>query len=137
MSRCKNTTVDCIPKYTQVYHRIPSYTLIAYRCIPSYTIAYYRIRSYISISIYKHINIYKYKHINIYKYKNISICSCDPLRWKMTPPVENDRDPLRWKLRPHQWKMRVTPPVEIILLTPPWELCTVILDYPRSGNKEN
>jgi len=55
----------------------------------------------ISISIYKHINIYKYshisisiyKHINIYKYKNISICSCDPLRWKMTPPVENDRDP--------------------------------------------
>ena len=24
----------------------------------------------------------------------------DPLRWKMTPPVENDRDPLRWKMTP-------------------------------------
>ena len=106
MSRCKNTTVDCIPKYTQVYHRIPSYTLIAYRCIPSYTLAYYRIRSYISISIYKHINIYKYSNISIFKYKNISICSCDPLQWKMTPPVENDRDPLQWKM---------TPAVEIIL----------------------
>jgi hypothetical protein len=79
---------------SSVYHRIPSYTLIAYCCIPSYTIAYHRIRSYISISIYKHINIsiYKhinisiYKHINIYKYSNISIfiykhisiCSCTP-----------------------------------------------------------
>jgi hypothetical protein len=30
-----------------------------------------------------------------------------PLQWKMTPPMENDRDPLQWKLRP--------PPVEIIL----------------------
>ena len=60
--------------------------------------------SNISISIYKHINIYKYSHINIFKYKHISICSCDPHQWKMTPPVENDRDPLRWKLRPHQWK---------------------------------
>ena len=125
MSRCKNTTPDCIPKYTQVYHCIPSYTLIAYCCIPSYTIAYYRIRSYISISIYKHINIYKYSNISIFKYKHISICSCDPHRWKMTPTVEND---------PHRWKM--TPTVEIILLTLPTELCTVILSYPRSGNKE-
>jgi hypothetical protein len=71
---------------SSVYHRIPSYTLIAYCCIPSYTIAYHRIRSYISISIYKHINISIYKHINIYKYSNISIfiykhisiCSCTP-----------------------------------------------------------
>ena len=39
----------------------------------------------------------------------------------MTPPVENDRDP------PVEIK---TPPVEIILLTPPWELCTVILSWP-------
>ena len=43
--------------------------------------------------LYKYILIYKYSNISIYKYKNISICSCDPLRWKMTPTVENDRDP--------------------------------------------
>ena len=38
--------------------------------------------------LYKYILIYKYSNISIYKYKNISICSCDPLRWKMTPTVE-------------------------------------------------
>jgi len=54
--------------------------------------------------LYKYILIYKYSNISIYKYSNISICSCDPLRWKMTPPVENDRDPPQWKLRPPQWK---------------------------------
>ena len=77
---------------SSVYHRIPSYTLIAYCCIPSYTIAYHRIQSYISISTYKHINIYKYSNISIFKYKHISICSCTPHRWKMTvpPTVEND-----------------------------------------------
>jgi len=48
---------------------------------------------YILIYKYSNISISIYKHINIYKYKNISICSCDPLRWKMTPPVENDCDP--------------------------------------------
>ena len=47
----------------------------------------------------------------------------DPLQWKMTPPVENDRDPLRGNYAPLQWKMRVNPPMEIILLTPPRELC--------------
>ena len=45
------------------------------------------------------------------KYSNISMCLYKrslmyPLQWKMTPPVENDRDPLQWKM---------TPPVEIIL----------------------
>jgi len=48
---------------------------------------------YILIYKYSNISIYKYKNISIYKYKNISICSCDPHQWKMTPPVENDRDP--------------------------------------------
>ena len=74
---------------SSVYHRIPSYTLIAYRCIPSYTIAYYRIQSYISISIYKHINIYKYSNISMCLYKRSLMY---PHRWKMTvpPPVEND-----------------------------------------------
>lgn len=24
----------------------------------------------------------------------------DPLQWKMTPPVENDREPLQWKMTP-------------------------------------
>ena len=84
--------------------------------------------SNINIYKYKHINIYKYSHINIYKYKHISMCLYKrslmyPHRWKMT-------------VTPLQWKMRVTLPVEIILLTPPRELCKVILVYPRSGNKE-
>ena len=74
---------------SSVYHRIPSYTLIAYCCIPSYTIAYYRIQSYISISTYKHINIYKYSNISMCLYKRSLMY---PHRWKMTvpPPVEND-----------------------------------------------
>ena len=78
----------CIPSYTIAYHRILLHT-IAYCCIPSYTIAYYRIRSYISISIYKHINIYKYSNISMCLYKRSLMY---PHRWKMTvpPPVEND-----------------------------------------------
>ena len=104
MSRCKNTTVDCMPKYTQVYNRIPSYTLIAYRCIPSYTCAYHRIPSYTIVYIckYSYINIFTYKHIFIFEYKHMWIYECTPhrwkmtvtpLQWKMTPPVENESHP--------------------------------------------
>jgi len=77
-----------------VYHRIPSYTLIAYRCIPSYTLAYRRIPSHTIVYIckYSYISIFTYKHILIFEYKNMWIYECTPHRWKMTvpPPVEND-----------------------------------------------
>ena len=79
-----------------------------------------RVKSQIVAIKYSNINIYKYKHISMCLYKRSLMY---PHRWKMT-------------VTPLQWKMRVTLPVEIILLTPPRELCKVILVYPRSGNKE-
>ena len=91
MSRCKNTTVDCMPLHTIVCHCIPLHSFVAYRCM----------QSYISISTYKNINIYKYSNIRMCLYKQSLMY---PLQWKMTPPVENDRDPLRGNLDPHQWK---------------------------------
>jgi len=48
-------------------------------------------------------------------YSNIQILECvakkshDPLQWKMTPPVENDRRPPQWKCGALK-KLRATPP---------------------------
>ena len=47
-------------------------------------------------------------------YSNIQILACvakkshDPLQWKMTPPVENDRRPPQWKCGALK-KLRATP----------------------------
>ena len=68
MSRCKNTTVDCIPLHTFAYRCIPLYPLVAYRCIPLHTIVYRRIPSYTIV----------YRRIPSYT---------------VPPPMENDRTP--------------------------------------------
>ena len=68
MSRCKNTTVDCIPLHAIVCHCIPLHPLVAYHRIPSHTIAYHRIP----------LHTVAYRRIPSYT---------------VPPPMENDRTP--------------------------------------------
>ena len=114
--RCKNVTL-------QECHVVKIPQSIVCRCIPLYAIASHCIRWLHTIAynrIPSHTIVYHRIPSHTIAYHRIPSYT--------VPPTDGNR--------PHQWKMRVTPPVEIILLTPPRELCKVILVYPRSGNKE-